>query len=256
VVHSAFWMMSLLAGDATIAYHILNVALHAASAVLVVAILETLGVPGAIGTAALFAIHPVHVESVAWMTELKNTLSGVFCLSALLVYLRFDDTRRIGPYALGFALFLLALLSKSVTATLPAVLLVLFWLRRGRLDLRRDVGPLVPWVCVGAFMGLVTAHVERTFVGATGADFDLGVIQRCLVAGRAVCFYLSKLVWPAHLMFVYPRWEPNGRDLWQYLFPIAVITALAVSWRVRAWSRAPFAALLMFSLVLGRRWDL
>jgi hypothetical protein len=97
MVHSTFWVMSHVFGDGTLAYHVLNVALHAASAVLVAIILNGLGIPGAFCAAVLFAVHPVHVESVAWMTELKNTLSGVFCLSALLAYLRFDRTRKAGP---------------------------------------------------------------------------------------------------------------------------------------------------------------
>ncbi len=251
MVHSAFWVMAHLVGDATLGYHVLNVALHAASAVLVFAILQRLSVPGAICTAVLFAFHPVHTESVAWITELKNTLSGFFCLSALLCYLRFDDTRRTRPYVLALVFFVLALLTKSVTATLPAVILALAWLQRGRVDLQRDVQPLLPFFVFGAVMGIVTSLVERTFVGATGAEFELSFIERCLVAGRAVSFYFWKLMWPLHLVFFYPRWNPDDTQWWQYLFPVAVLLVLALLWRIRAWSRAPFAALLMYGMVLG-----
>jgi tetratricopeptide (TPR) repeat protein len=251
VVHSAFWVMSHVVGDATIGYHLLNIALHAASAVLLAAILWRLEVRGALVVAVLFAVHPVHTESVAWITELKNMLSGVFFLSALLVYLRFDATRRRGLYALALGFFFLAILSKSVTATLPVLLLVLFWFRSGRVDLRRDVRPLVPFVVLGGAMGLLTAIVEWRYIGASGASFNLSLIERCLIAGRAICFYLSKLLWPAHLMFVYPRWEPNDTVWWQYLFPLAVLVALAALWTIRGWSRAPFAAFLMFCLALG-----
>ena len=136
--------MSHVFGDNTFGYHLTTVLLHAASAVLVAVILTRIGVRGAVCAAAVFAIHPVQVESVAWMTELKNTLSGVLCLSSLLLYLKFDETRRVGLYAAAFLMFVLSVLAKSVTGTLPVVLLVLFWYLRGRLDIRRDVRPLVP----------------------------------------------------------------------------------------------------------------
>src|SRR4029453_11397473 len=182
---------------------------------------------------------------------LKNTLSGVLCLSALLVYLRFDAKRGVRPYLLSLLLFVLAVLSKSVPATMPAAILVIIWLREGRVDFRRDVQPLIPFFCLGAIMGVVTTVVERTFIGAAGTGFELSIVQRCLIAGRAVCFYLSKLLWPANLIFVYPRWQPNGAVWWQYLFPIAILASLALLWKLRGWSRAPFAALLMYCLVLG-----
>ena len=83
--------------------------------------------------AAIFALHPVQVESVAWITEQKNTLSAVFYLGAMLAYLRFDESRRRSLYALALGLFVLGLLAKTVTATLPAALLVIFWWQRGRL---------------------------------------------------------------------------------------------------------------------------
>src|SRR4029079_18330023 len=120
-------------GDDTLGYHVVNVLLHVTSAILIALILQRLTVSGASVAAALFALHAVHVESVAWMTELKNTLAGVFYFSAALVYLRFDRTRRWPMYAAALALFVLALLSKTVTASLPAALLVVFWWQRGRL---------------------------------------------------------------------------------------------------------------------------
>src|SRR3954453_7497028 len=112
VVHSAFWLMSHVFGDATLGYHVVNVLLHALSAVLLVVILRRVGVRGALCAGVLFAVHPVQVESVAWMSELKNTLSGVFCLASVLLYLRFDETRRSAAYAGAFALFVLAILTK------------------------------------------------------------------------------------------------------------------------------------------------
>ena len=246
VVHSAFWLFHRFWGDDTLGYHVVNIGLHGLSAFLVTVILRRLAIPGAAVAGVLFALHPVHVESVAWMTELKNTLSGVLYLTAALVYLRYDETRARAAYGLAFLLFLLAIFAKSVTATLPAVLLVVFWWRRGRLRWRRDVVPLLPFFITGLAAGLLTAWVERTFIGARGAEFHLTVIERVLIAGRAIWFYLGKLLWPANLIFVYPRWNVSQAVWWQYLFPLAAIGALAVAWRLRTRTRAPLAAWLIF----------
>ncbi len=247
IAHSAFWVMYHLWDDATLGYHLVNIGLHACSAWLVYLILRRLEIPGALLAAAIFALHPVEVESVAWMTELKNTLSGVCYLGAALAYLRFDSSRDRRAYVTALALFVLALLSKTVTATLPAALLVVFWWQRGTLRVREDVTPLVPFFGVGAALGLLTAWVERTQIGAQGAAFQFTLVERCLIAGRAFWFYLSKLVWPANLMFIYPRWHVTQQEAWQFLYPLAAIALALVLWAVRKKSRAPLAAMLFFA---------
>jgi protein O-mannosyl-transferase len=246
IVHSAFWLEHQLWGDRTLGYHVVNITLHATSAFLIFLVVRRLALPGAAIAAFLFALHPVHVESVAWMTELKNTLSGVFYLGAALAYLRFDDGRARRPYVMALFLFVLALMSKSVTATLPASLLVVCWWRRGRIDWRRDVLPLVPFLVIGVSAGLFTAWVERTAIGAQGPEFDWTPIERVLIAGRAIWFYLLKLVWPWPLIFTYPRWQIRPDVWWQYLFPLAVVAAFALLWWYRARSRAPLAVALLF----------
>ena len=247
VVHSAFWLMQRAWGLDTFGYHIVNVLLHLLSAVLVFVVLSRLGVPGAPLSAAIFALHPVHVESVAWMTELKNTLSGVFCLGAALVYLRYDATRKRGAYALALVLFVLALLSKTVTATLPAALLVVFWWKRGAIEWRRDVVPLLPFFAGGIAAGLGTAWVERTYIGAQGFEFDLSPLERVLLACRALWFYAGKLAWPWRLTFIYPRWNIDAGAPWQWLFPLAAAGAIVALWLYRRRSRAPLAAVLLFA---------
>jgi tetratricopeptide (TPR) repeat protein len=251
LLHSTFWLLHRLFADNTLPYHLLNIALHAASAFLFALILRRLAVPWPWLAAFVFALHPVHVESVAWITELKNTLSGVFFLSAALAYLRFDDRRRPSAWAGAFALFVLALLSKSVTATLPAVLLVVLWWRRGRIDLKRDVAPLAPFFAAGAAFGALTVWAERTLIGARGSGFEFTVIDRILVAGRAVWFYLAKLVWPANLIFIYPRWTIDPAAWWQWLYPLGLLACLAAFWIARARTRATLAALLVFCAALG-----
>jgi tetratricopeptide (TPR) repeat protein len=254
VLHSAFWLEHKLWGDAVLGYHLLNIGLHATAACLFALTLarlrpETSGRSGRLGTewlaAAVFALHPVCVESVAWISEQKNTLSLVFYLLAALAYLRFDRGRKWGWYALALGLFLLALLSKSVTATLPGILLlVLFW-RRGRLSWRRDVVPLLPWFMVGAGAGLFTAWVEQNYIGARGQAYDLGLIQRCFLAGRVVWFYLGKLVWPSDLTFIYPRWQVGSDWPWS-LGCLGLAATVGALWPMRRWSRAPLIALLFF----------
>ena len=246
LLHSAFWAECQLWGDATLCYHLTNVLQHALAASLFYLILRRLRIAGALLAAVVFALHPVHVESVAWITEQKNTLSALFYLAAALIYLRFDEKRSGWFYGLATTLFILGLLSKTVTATLPAALLVVFWWRRGHLSWKRDVTPLIPWFMLGAAGGLFTAWGERKFLGAEGAAYDLTLLQRCLLAGRVVWFYLGKLFWPARLMFIYPRWEVSA-SLWrQYLFPIAAMALGAGLWLIRGRTRAPLAAFLFF----------
>lgn len=245
-LHSAFWVEHKLWGESVTGYHVVNVLLHMTSAVMLYVILQRLRIPGALLATAIFALHPVMVESVAWISEQKNTLSAVFYLSAMLVYLGFDESRQRGYYVLALAFFVLGLLTKTVTATLPAALLVIFWWQRGTLSWKRDVLPLVPFFTLGAVGGLMTAYIERTLIGAEGADFNLTFIERGLLAGRVVCFYVGKLVWPVDLIFIYPRWEIDPNISWQWLFPIATMGALIALWALHRIARGPLACGLFF----------
>lgn len=245
VLHSAFWLEHFLFGDSPTGYHVLNVFLHGLAACLFAAVLLRLKVSGAWLAAFLFALHPVCVESVAWISEQKNTLSTVFYLLAALAYLRFDASRRRGQYVLASLLFFLALGTKTVTATLPAALLVVFWWQRGPLEFRRDVAPLVPWFVFAAVAGGFTAWVEHAFIGARAEDFDFGWWERCLLASRVIWFYFAKLVYPAELIFVYPRWHIDAGQLWQYVFPFGIGLLAFAGWRWRH-HRGPIAAGLFF----------
>lgn len=257
VVHTTFWAEYHLWGLDAFGYHLVNVLLHCISAMLLWAILKKLEIPGAYLAAAIFALHPVHVESVAWITERKNVLSGVFYLAAVLAYLRFSSPRAAGPawrswpfLALAAGLFGLALLSKTVTASMPAAILVALWWRRGQIAWG-DVAALVPLLIVGAAMGMYTAAMERVHVGAVGPEWDRTFADRCIVAAHAVWFYAGKLIWPVDLTFIYPRWVVDTSDWRQYgyLVALAVATAAAITAAVRYRSpagRAPLAAGLFF----------
>jgi protein O-mannosyl-transferase len=246
LLHTVFWLEHRAWGNSTLGYHVANAALHALAAVLFGLLLRRLAVPGAWLAALIFALHPVHVESVAWISEQKNTLSLVFYLGAALVYLRFDEHRRARAYVAALALFLLGLLTKTTTATLPAALLVVAWWRRGTLSGRRDFLPLIPWLVLGAAAGLFTAWLERKLIGAEGAAFELSWIERGLLAGRVVWFYLGKLLWPENLTFIYPRWtiDPDTPATWMPLVALGI--ALGFAWRFRHRARAPLAVTLLF----------
>lgn len=256
VLHTAFWIEHRLWGDATLGYHLLNVILHTASCCLFALVLRRLwyadssapGLPR--GTewlaAAIFAVHPVCVESVAWISEQKNTLSLVFYLLAALAYLDFDARRRHRAYWLALVFFLLALATKSVTATLAAALLVVLWWKRGELSWKRDVGPLVPWFLVAVAAGLFTAWAERKLIGAEGAAFDLSAGQRFLLAGRVIWFYLGKLIWPADLMFIYPRWDMSAAGAGWLAGPAGALAVTTALWLIRGRCRGPLAGWLFF----------
>jgi tetratricopeptide (TPR) repeat protein len=255
LLHSAFWVQHRLWGDHPFGYHALTLLLHAAAAVLFALVLRRLGGEALAKSrfrgfewvaALLFALHPVHVESVAWISEQKNTLSLVFYLGAALAYLRFDGERGAAAYAAALALFVLSLLCKTVTASLPAALLVALWWKRGRLGWRRDLLPLVPWLVLGAAAGRVSSWVEQAFGGARGPEFDLPFASRVLVAGRAVWFYLGNLAWPHALDFVYPRWTIDPSSAGQWLFPLGVALVVVALWALRQRTRAPLAAFLFF----------
>jgi protein O-mannosyl-transferase len=246
LLHTAFWIEHKLWGDAMLGYHLINLAWHMVAVVLVYAIVTKLNIPGALLAAAIFALHPVMVESVAWVTEQKNTLSAVFYLSAMLAYLDFDETRDRGRYFLALGLFVVGLLTKTVTATLPAALLVIFWWKRGTLSWRHDIRPLVPFFLLGAVAGIITAYIERTLIGAEGAGYEMSFVARCLLAGRVVWFYLSKLLWPTNLIFIYPRWMIDPAVWWQWLFPVAAVGVTVGLALIRKRWRGPLAGWLLF----------
>lgn len=245
LLHSVFWLEHRLWGEAPRGYHAANLVLHLAVALLFWRLLRALAIPGAALAAALFALHPVHVETVAWISEQKNTLSAAFALGAALAWVRFDDARRRGAWWGGLALFVAALASKTAIAPLPAALLVLAWWRRGAIELRRDVLPLVPWFAVAIGTGLFTAAVERDLIGAGGPEFELSALQRLLLAGRIPWAYVRQLVWPSDLIFVYPRWtiDPGAVAAWAGIVIMVLLTAFL--WRNRP-KRAPLTVWLLF----------
>jgi tetratricopeptide (TPR) repeat protein len=239
-VHTSYWIEYHLWGLNATGYHVVNILLHALGAILLWRVLIRLSVPGAWLAAAVFALHPVQVESVAWITERKNVLSGVFYFASALAYLHFalpgDDgerPRRKGPYyALSLMLFLCALCSKTVTCSLPAALLLVLWWKRHRPPWR-DAAMLAPFLVCGLAFGILTAAMERYRVGAIGEEWNLSFVERALIAGRALWFYASKLAFPVDLAFIYPRWQINPAAWQQYVYPVAAMAVPVALWLAR-----------------------
>jgi tetratricopeptide (TPR) repeat protein len=256
VVFSAFWLEYHLWGLDPLGYHAVNVALHGLNAVLVWRVLGRLGLPGAWLAAAIFGLHPVHVESVAWIAERKNVLSGLFSLSAVLAYWRFAPVEESSPraaamrwgwYAAAWLLFLAALGSKSVACSLPAVLLLIAWWKRGRVT-GRDVIPLIPFFLAGAAASAVTVAMEAFHVGALGPEWSLSWFDRCRIAGRALWFYAGKLACPIGLCFIYPRWRLDAWAWWQDAYPIGFVAVVGALWWARGRvGRGPLAGVLFFA---------
>ena len=263
LVHTTFWIEYHLWNLSPRGFHLVNVALHAANAVLVWRLLSVLRVPGAWWGAALFAVHPVMVESVAWITERKNVLSLALALCSLHAYFRFappDEapvTSRAEPerpqwmsYAAALLFFLAALLSKTVVATVPAVIVVVSWWKRRRVAVQ-DVLPLAPFFALGISCGLFTAWMEKHHVGAGGAEWSFSVMERVLISGRVLCFYAAKLLFPYPLSFFYPRFSIDAATWWQYLFPLSAVAVIVMLWWQRTrLGRGPLAAVLIFAGVL------
>jgi protein O-mannosyl-transferase len=281
MVFTSYWIEKRIWGLAPLGYHLVNVLLHAGSAVLLWALLARLGLPAAWGAAALFALHPMCVESVAWVTERKNTLSLFLSLLAMLFSLagseeknesRKEDFPRKGKRQrravagahvagsapvrrpllsfTGFFLFVLALFAKTTAVVVPAVLLVLVWWRRGKVR-RRDAGPLVPWFAAGIALAAHTAWLERTVVAASGKDWSLNVAERFVLAGRTILFYSQKFLLPLDLAFIYERWTIDARSAVQWLPALCAVVLVGLAWRFRERvGRGPLAFLLLYGGVL------
>src|SRR6476661_1492415 len=236
LVYTTFRLEHALWGMNPTGYHWVNLVLHVANALLVWRVLARLNVPGSWLAGAIFALHPVQVESVAWITERKNVLMGFFFLLTLLAWIAFIDKRTRRPwrfYGLALIFYLLALSAKSTACTLPAALLLVLWLQKKPINKRRLL-QIVPFVIMGIGMGLLAVWWERYHQGTSRAVFTfLGPMERVLVASRAVWFYLGKLIWPADLTFIYPRWDIAPTHLLNYAWLLAGVIACGALYFVR-----------------------
>jgi protein O-mannosyl-transferase len=240
-------------GLASSGYHWVNILFHAANAVLLWRLLRRMAVPGAWLGAALFALHPVQVESVAWVTEVKNVLSLFFCLLAARAWLEFVEGRPGSWrfYAAALICQSLALFAKTTACALPAALFLMLWFQRKPINLRR-VLQIIPFLAAGVAMGMVSVWFERYHQYAVGQIFALGPLVRLLIASRAVWFYLGKLIWPVNLSFSYERWQIDPADPLAYVWLAAGVFAVAAIVLVRRVAgRGPETAALYYVAMLS-----
>jgi len=246
LVYTTFWLEVKAWGLEPLGFRLVNILIHIASALLLWRICARLAIPGGWAVGMVFALHPLQVESVAWITERKNVLSGFFYLASALAYLRFHAGRKWGSWAFAFALFGAALLSKSVTCSLPAALILAMLWRRDRVG-ARELLPLVPFFAVGLLAAWNTAHIEHANVGARGALFEASFLERLLNSGRILLFYPWKLLWPEPLLFNYPRWDGGVTLVNAACLALVVALFAWAAARFRAGRRGLFLALAFYA---------
>jgi tetratricopeptide (TPR) repeat protein len=257
LVYTMFRLEHRLWGFDPIPYHIDNVAIHVICSLLLWQVLRRLSIPGAFLAAALFALHPVNVESVAWITERKNVLMLFFSLLSLLFWLDLSlrtltAPRRVFLYVLSLLCYALALFSKTTACVLPVALILVLWLKRVPLRPKRFL-LVAPYVAMGLAMGLLSVWWEHT-QQATGrlVDIQLSFVEHLLLAARALWFYAAKIFFPVNLTFSYPRWKIDSADPFQYIWLLACLAVVAVLWRWRTrLGRGPIAAVLFFVAALS-----
>jgi Flp pilus assembly protein TadD len=246
---TVFWFEHALWGYKPIGYHLVNILLHALAAVLLYRNLSILRIRGAWLAALLFAIHPVNVASVAWIAELKNTLSGVFFFASILAFLVWRQKTNEHSYAGSLLLFALAGLSKGAVVTLPIVLCgCILWMNR-RLT-RADLIRLLPFAVIATVVGLLTFHYQARAPDYHLFSFDLAA--RGARAGSVIWLYLGEIFWPIKLSPMFAQWQPNLRSAMAFLPALLFAGALAILfWKDKNWGRVPVFVVGYFLLVLS-----
>ena len=248
LTYTSFWLEQKLWGKIASGYHATNVLLHLANTLLLWHLLRRFTVPGAWVAAAVFAVHPVHVESVAWIIERKDVLSGMFYLLSASVWVRFAEKPRPRWYLSALAAYVAGLLSKSVVVTLPVAMLIWHWWKRGRVTWS-DLLRVAPFFVVGGAITVADLLFNRSR-GVGGFGYSL--IERALIAARAFWLYVGKLFWPLDLAGIYPQWEVREADPLAWVGIGAAVALVAALWLLRRRiGRGPLAGLLFFGVTLS-----
>ncbi|HEX4263959.1 MAG TPA: tetratricopeptide repeat protein [Verrucomicrobiae bacterium] len=244
-------------------YHLASMTLHALSAVLVWRLLSQLRIRGAWLAGMLFAVHPVCVNSVARIAELKNTLSLPFFLLSMLFYLRYeaavlypenppDRPRRIATFYYTFSViaFILALFTKTSTVMLPVALLACAAWQRRKLS-RRDLVHTSPHFLLAMSFGLMSVWFQKYQALADQTLPPVSLPGRLVVASKVFLFYLEKILAPVNLCLVYPRWDPGEHSLAAFFPMILICTGGLLCWGLRrGWGRHVLFALISFAILL------
>ena len=261
ILYTTFWLEHKLWGLTGFGTHLVNVLLYTINVLLLWRLLRLLGVPGAWAVAAVFAVHPMHVESVAWAIGRKDLLSGLFYMAAALCSIRSTegagDSRappdsfavpRPGLYVAALGLFAAAMLSKSVAVTLPVAFAIYLWWKQGRITWT-DAWRISPFFLLALAIALADWSY---YTSAQDFTFDYSLPERVLIAARALWFYAAMLVWPTDLAGIYPLWDVDIGDplAWGYLIAVVAVAALLWFGRHRL-GRGPLAGALFFAVTLS-----
>ncbi len=257
---SSFWLEWRLWGANPAGYHAVNIILHALSAIIFWRILTVLRVPGAWIAAFLFAVHPICVDSVVWISQRKNTLSMLFYALTLLAYLRFDESGKRSLLWLSLISFAAALLSKTSIIGTPVVILCLLWFKHGRVPLR-SASKLAPFFLLAAGAAFMTLWFQGKVLGygadsgnAAGATIlkeltsinseEINVLERILLVGHVYWFYFLKILLPQGISMVYHTWQVSASRPAAWLPTPLLAAALAATFHFhKKIGRGPFAAL-------------
>ncbi|MGI9228948.1 MAG: tetratricopeptide repeat protein, partial [Gammaproteobacteria bacterium] len=247
VLYTSFWLEHKLWGFNPFGYHLVNVLLHGINTLLLWRLLVKMSVPGAWLVAAFFAVHPIHVEVVAWVITRKDLLATLFSLLAVACWLRYREQPKPGTYLALLALFAAAALSKTIAITLPAVLLLQVWWQHGRIG-ARDLLQTAPLFLLGLAIAAFDLHHydTRSFI-----HLEYSFVERVIIATKALWFYTGKLLWPHPLMLHYPHWDVNPARLLNWLAPVVTLAAVLTLWLARhRIGRGPLAGVLFFVICL------
>ncbi|HTV47424.1 MAG TPA: tetratricopeptide repeat protein [Phycisphaerae bacterium] len=277
LVYTAFLLQFKLWGLNPLGFHLVNIGLQAINAILLWRILRLMGLKSAWVAAAIWAIHPIQVETIGWVTEQKNLLSAAFGFGAALLWIKWaglDMTKKVighrlqaivGPnsmqlasshrgymtYILATILFVLALLAKTDICTLSAALLLIAWWKRGRIT-REQVFSVMPWFLFGAILASLTIYIEHGIAGAKGPAFAFSVSQRLIIAGKDLWFYPLKLLWPHPLLEIYPRWDVDHITPSDWLFPASAGAIPVLLWLLRKKiGRGPLTAAVYYGITIS-----
>ncbi len=258
LVHTTYWLEYRLWGHNPLGFHIVNIILHILNVIVLWRILKKLHLPWAILTCILFAIHPINVESVAWITERKNVLSGLLYLIALNLYIDYlrpiksdyKRNNRSSIYLLVFAFYLGALLSKTIACSLPMLIIILQWWQGIKIE-KKTILAILPFFIVGLIMALITINMEHKIVGAVGKEWQFSLTERFLIASHNWWFYPYKLIWPETLIFFYPQWQVNPGDIRQYLCLLFFILSLLTTiYCLKFGNKAPVTMMMAYTIMI------
>ena len=250
-------------------YRVISLLIHIANVLLLLHLLNRLELPGAWVGAAAFALHPVQVDAVCWISQQRYLFCALFYISALLIYLRRAGLNPVPPpplpgteplirialpesatalYVLSMLLFVLALLSHILAATFPLIVLIMVWWERGLIT-RNDIKPLILPAAISIAVIVLMTYIDISHTGQLWGTF--AGWKWFIEVGRGLWTGAVIIALPFTLSYAHPRWDQVPFHVWQLGFPVAAVFVLGSLWHLRnRWGRGAFASAAMFCVLL------